>query len=159
MDFRNKSVCFSAEGSYQWTQIQKSKPSKDPISPLSLAYLSGMNRSLGPTVRGLAWLTRILRPAIVSPSAPEAASWVQKPLYYPIYLKRTLVVQNTFTNQSVIFSVVLVHPCGDERLWRHRKGHSWPARSPSEDRTCCGKVYSISRHLYLLFQFCHDLVW
>ena len=74
-------VCFfSAEGSFQWTEIQKSKPSKDPDWPLSLAYLSGMNRSLGPTVRGLAWLTRILRPAIVSPSAPEAASWVQKSL-------------------------------------------------------------------------------
>ena len=138
-------VCFfSAEGSFQWTEIQKSKPSKDPDSPLSLAYLSGMNRSLGPTVRGLAWLTRILRPAIVSPSAPEAASWVQKRLHNIQFLwKGTLFVQNTLTNhtnQSVIFDVLLGHPSGDERLWRRRKGHSWPARSPSEDRTCCRKV-------------------
>ena len=139
MDFRNKSVCFSAEGSYQWTQIQKSKPSKDPISPLSLAYLSGMNRSLGPTVRGLAWLTRILRPAIVSPSAPEAASWVQKPLIIQFlwkghYLYKVLLQIN----------VLLGHPSGDERLWRRRKGHSWLARSPSEDRTCWRKIYSMS---------------
>ena len=73
---KNISVFVSSEeGSYNSEPKQrKRKPSKGTNSPLSLVYLSGMNRSLGPTVRGLAWLTLIRRPAIVSPSAPEAAS-------------------------------------------------------------------------------------